>query len=98
MKILKNQGSYEIRTPSITFEQALESIEEVGRTCYRSQKKQLNRSTSVPFVRQRLQEKHMGLIECVSISVCFLNISRGFTHQLVRHRLASYAQATTSSE
>ncbi len=64
-------------------------IEYAARVCYRSQ----GRMGSNPsFIRQRMQEGHEDIIEHVSATFLFEGCSRACTHQLVRHRLASYSQ------
>ena len=64
-------------------------IEYAARTCYRS----LDRMGSNPsFIRQRMQQGHEDIIEHVSATFLFDGCSRACTHQLVRHRLASYSQ------
>jgi len=94
MKILKNQGSFQIFTPQSQLDNILPNIEASGRTCYRSEDK-ITPDSSVKFVRSILRSGHHSVIEHENISVLFLNISRGFTHELVRHRLASYSQEST---
>ena len=42
-----------------------------------------------------LRSNHESVIEHSSMTVRFINVSRGFTHELVRHRLASFSQEST---
>jgi thymidylate synthase (FAD) len=66
-------------------------IEHAGRICYRSQAKGTPESTA-RFIRKRVQEGHESIIEhgCASFEIS--GISRACSHQIVRHRLASYSQ------
>jgi len=41
-----------------------------------------------------IQRGHESVIECASISVKFI-IDRGISHELVRHRIASFSQEST---
>jgi len=72
----------------------LSAIESAGRTCYKSEDKIAEESAS-RFVRDIIQVKHHeSVIEHVSISVRFI-CDRGVSHELVRHRLASFSQEST---
>jgi thymidylate synthase (FAD) len=64
-------------------------IEYAGRVCTNS----LSRfGQSERFIRQRIDEQHLGLLEHNSVTFLVEGISRTASHQLVRHRLVSYAQ------
>ncbi len=63
-------------------------IEHAGRVCYRSQ----SRGNPAAFLRARLKEGHESIIEHASATFEISGISRACSHQLVRHRLASYSQ------
>jgi len=72
----------------------LQSIERAGRTCYKSEDRMTPESAS-RFVHDIVQVKHHeSVIEHVSISVLFV-VDRGVSHELVRHRLASFSQEST---
>lgn len=63
-------------------------IEEAGRTCYRSLRgKSVTRETAEKFIWNLIRRGHVSVLEHSSMSVKFLNISRGMTHELVRHRV-----------
>jgi thymidylate synthase (FAD) len=71
----------------------LQAIERAGRTCYKSEDKITD--TSAPeFVRMLLKRGHEAVIEHASMSYCVI-CDRGVTHEIVRHRLFSYAQEST---
>jgi thymidylate synthase (FAD) len=65
-------------------------IEHAGRICYRSHSDEP--STTSRFVQRRVQEGHESIIEHASASFEISGISRACSHQLVRHRIASYSQ------
>lgn len=66
-------------------------IEEAGRTCYLS----LDRTTETSeksFIRGCIKRGHHSILEHASATFRIKGASRAFTHQLVRHRLASFSQ------
>jgi thymidylate synthase (FAD) len=63
-------------------------LELAGRACYRS----TARGQPGKFLRARLREGHESIIEHASVTFEISGISRACSHQLVRHRLASYSQ------
>jgi thymidylate synthase (FAD) len=65
-----------------------ELLEHAGRVCYRSE----NRGDPGKFLRARIREGHESIIEHASATFEISGISRACSHQLVRHRLASYSQ------
>ena len=65
-----------------------ELLEHAGRVCYRSQ----GRGDPAKFLRARVREGHESLIEHASATFEISGISRACSHQLVRHRLASFSQ------
>jgi len=90
MKII--DPSFEILTP-IDGEEILKSIETVGRTCYKSEDK-ITDGSARRFVANLIERGHEAMIEHVSVSVRFVT-DRGVSHEIVRHRMASYAQEST---
>jgi thymidylate synthase (FAD) len=76
--------------PNIT---PLQLIELAGRTCYKSEDK-ITDDSAAKFVAMLLRRGHESVIEHVSASVKFIT-NRGVTHELVRHRLASFSQMST---
>jgi thymidylate synthase (FAD) len=67
-------------------------VEFAGRLCYRSWKPGLNpnvtkvRADHAGYLRNILKQGHGSVLEHVSWSFVFHNVSRVFTHELVRHR------------
>jgi len=71
----------------------LRLIELIGRTCYKSEDKITD--TSAPnFVEMLIKRGHEAMIEHATISMKW-TCDRGVSHEVVRHRLASYAQEST---
>lgn len=71
----------------------LKRIEKTGRICYKSEKK-ITEKSCIPFVKQIIKNGHESVLEHISISVKFI-CDRGISHELVRHRLASFSQEST---
>ena len=90
MKLIKPY--YEILTP-INGEEILKTIEKVARTCYKSENKITNDSAH-KLVQTLVLREHEAMIEFFDITVKFV-CDRGVSHEIVRHRLASYAQEST---
>ena len=94
MKIIK--PSFEILTQNLSREDltTLKLIERAGRTCYKSEAN-INDDSAIGFVGARLHEDHHeSIIEHSSLTVKFI-CDRGVSHELVRHRLASFSQEST---
>lgn len=65
-----------------------ELLEHAGRVCYRSE----SRGVPGKFLRARIREGHESIVEHASATFEVSGISRAASHQLVRHRIASYSQ------
>lgn len=89
MKIIKSY--YTIMSP-ITGDILL-NIERAGRTCYKSEDRITNDSAA-DFVRMLISRGHESVLEHEKISVLFV-CDRGVSHELVRHRIASFSQEST---
>ncbi len=74
-------------------ETILKSIELAGRTCYKSEDR-IDEDSAKKFVKRILDAGHHSVIEHINITVKFI-CDRGVTHEIVRHRLASYSQEST---
>ena len=86
------EPSYEILT-SINSEEVLRTIEKVARTCYKSEEK-IEVGSAERMVSMIIKNGHEAMIEFFDITVKFIH-NRGFTHEMVRHRLCSFAQEST---
>lgn len=90
MKIV--DASYEILTP-IDGESELKFIELIGRTCYKSEDK-ITEDSAIKFVMNLIKHGHEAMLEHSSLTVKFI-CDRGISHEIVRHRLCSFAQEST---
>src|SRR4030043_1799396 len=66
-------------------------IEAAGRTSYLSFPKQRENSEKT-FIRMLIKNQHLSVLEHAYATFRISNVSRAFTHQLVRHRLCSFIQ------
>ena len=82
--------STEIIASSLKLEK---TIEYAGRICYKSEDKTTEDSHKA-FIANLIRKKHESVLEHGSISVHFV-CDRGVSHELVRHRIASYSQEST---
>lgn len=94
MHVIK--ANFEILTPiSDGGIDELKHIEKIGRVCYKSEGKITNDGKSAKkFVKMLIERGHEAMIEHSSLSVKF-TVDRGISHELVRHRIASFAQEST---
>lgn len=90
MKII--EASYSIETP-IDGAEILKSIEKAGRTCYKSEDR-ITAESAENFVRTLIERGHESVLEHESITVRFI-CDRGISHEIVRHRIASFSQEST---
>lgn len=90
MKVIK--AGYEIITP-INGRVILKRIEQVARTCYKSEDK-ITEGSAEKMVAGLIRRGHEAMLEHCSFTVKFI-VDRGVSHELVRHRLASFAQEST---
>ena len=71
----------------------LKHIEKCGRTCYKSEDK-ITDDSCLRFVKMIVDRCHESVLEHYSFTVRFV-CDRGVSHELVRHRIASYSQEST---
>ena len=93
MKIIEPSITIEDRFIHITQEDILKHIEKAGRVCYKSEDK-IKEDSAAKFVAGILGRGHESVIEHYSLTVRIV-CDRGVTHEIVRHRLASYSQEST---
>lgn len=92
MKII--EPSVQMVTPIVGREgDILRRIEETGRTCYKSEDK-ITTDSAADFVKRIIASGHHSVLEHASLSVRFI-VDRGISHEIVRHRIASYSQEST---
>jgi thymidylate synthase (FAD) len=90
MRLIK--PSFEILTP-IDRGLILKALEMAGRTCYKSGD-QITEDSASKFVEMIVGRGHLSVVEHQSVSVKFI-CDRGVSHELVRHRIASFSQEST---
>ncbi|PJA00655.1 thymidylate synthase (FAD) [bacterium (Candidatus Gribaldobacteria) CG_4_10_14_0_2_um_filter_33_15] len=97
-EILKNKGAKAHRILAIMVglegENPLQLVEVAGRTAYQSRDR-ITDDSAAKFVEMIRKRGHEAVLEHSAMTIEFNNVSRGFTHELVRHRLASYTQEST---
>ena len=71
----------------------LKHIEKCGRVCYKSEHR-ITDNSYIDFVKNIIRRGHEAVLEHYSITVKFI-CDRGVSHEIVRHRLASYCQEST---
>ena len=93
MKIIKPY--YKIILP-LDGSSIIKHIEQCGRVCYKSEHKMTEGSddSAERFVQNLIKRGHESVLEHYSFSVRFV-CDRGVSHEIVRHRLASYSQEST---
>lgn len=92
MKII--EPDVQIVTPIVGREDdILKRIEEIGRTCYKSEDR-ITADSAADFVKRIIASGHHSVLEHASLSVRFI-VDRGVSHEIVRHRIASYSQEST---
>lgn len=74
-------------------QKVLQKIEAAARTCYKSEGK-IQEGSATKLVAGLIKSGHEAMLEHASVTVKFV-VDRGISHELVRHRLASFAQEST---
>ena len=90
MNIIK---PYFLIESNIDSDYILKQIEKAGRTAYKSEDK-ITQDSAKDFVKMITIRGHHSVIEHQFITVRII-CDRGVTHEIVRHRLASYTQEST---
>lgn len=90
MKIIKPYIELEDK---IDGQAILKKIERIGRVCYKSENR-ITKDSAERFVKSILDRGHESVLEHASVSVRVI-CDRGVSHEIVRHRVASYSQEST---
>ena len=77
----------------IDSEEIMCRLERAGRVCYKSEGKAAQ-GTAGKFVASLISRGHESVIEHEKLSVLLI-CDRGVSHEIVRHRIASYSQEST---
>lgn len=78
---------------SINGDEIIKKIEICGRVCYKSENS-ITSESARKFIQNIIQKGHESVLEHEKITVRII-CDRGVTHEIVRHRLASYSQEST---
>jgi len=90
MRIVKPSAELEWCTSD-----ALKVIERAARTCYKSESKISEDGTSAEkLIRFVIKRGHLSVLEHAVASFRFV-VDRGISHEIVRHRIASFSQEST---
>lgn len=92
MKII--EPSYQILTKK-SAKNLYKDIEKVARTCYKSEDHiKDDGSSAEALIRALVTHRHTAMLDHETIRVKFI-VDRGVSHEIVRHRIAAYAQEST---
>ena len=72
---------------------AAQHIERCGRVCYKSEDN-ITDDSAATFIRMAIKCGHLSVLEHASATIHFV-CDRGVSHEIVRHRIASYSQEST---
>ena len=75
------------------YDRIIKKIEKIGRVCYKSESN-ISDGSAERFIGNILRRGHESVIEHEAVTVRFV-CDRGVTHEIVRHRIASYSQEST---
>ena len=75
------------------YDSMIKKIEKIGRVCYKSENN-IKEGSAERFIAGILKRGHESVIEHEDITVRMV-CDRGVTHEIVRHRIASYSQEST---
>lgn len=90
MKIIKPDVQFITPIDGATI---LKRLEHCGRVCYKSEDK-ITEGSAEKFVAGIIKRGHEAVLEHCSFTVKFI-CDRGVSHEIVRHRMASYCQEST---
>ena len=90
MKIIEQ--SIEILS-DVNSNEIMKNIEICGRVCYKSENR-ISEESSKKFIKRIIASGHESVLEHEKITVKFI-CDRGVSHEIVRHRIASYSQEST---
>lgn len=90
MKIIKASVEF---MELVNGSEILRHLERCGRVCYKSEGK-IEDGSAEKFIRNVIKRGHESVLEHKSITVKFI-CDRGVSHEIVRHRIASFSQEST---
>lgn len=71
----------------------MKNIEICGRVCYKSESL-INEESAKKFIKRIISSGHESVLEHEKLTIKFI-CDRGVSHEIVRHRIASYSQEST---
>ena len=71
----------------------MKNIETCGRVCYKSENL-INEESAKKFIKRIIASGHESVLEHEKLTIKFV-CDRGVSHEIVRHRIASYSQEST---
>lgn len=83
----------EVLVPVMDTELVLRKLERCGRVCYKSEDK-FGEDSGKGMLKTLIAKNHESVLEHEKVTLLFI-IDRGVSHELVRHRMASYSQEST---
>lgn len=90
MRIIKPEANFLYPVDGL---QILKNLEQIGRVCYKSEDK-ITDESYIAFLTRIVNSGHESVIEHEKVTVKVI-CDRGISHELVRHRIASYSQEST---
>lgn len=90
MRIVQQGFSFESQMDGV---EMLKRIERAGRTCYKSEDR-ITDNSAEKFVAMVIGRGHESVLEHEKVTVRVI-CDRGVSHEIVRHRIASYSQEST---
>lgn len=77
----------------VDYKTVCEKLEKIGRVCYKSENK-ISSMTAEKFLKNIIKCGHESVLEHEKVTMKII-CDRGVTHEIVRHRIASYSQEST---
>ena len=93
MKIVEPSVVVLFPKTKVVADEMLLVIEEATRTCYKSEDK-MGTKPNIDFILDKININHLSVLEHSLFTVKIV-CDRGVSHELVRHRIASYSQEST---
>ena len=93
MKIIKAKAEILFMDDQRAIDEVYKKIETAGRTCYKSENN-ITPESSRLFAKKVVEMGHEAMLEHAHVMVRF-TVDRGVSHEIVRHRVASFAQEST---
>lgn len=90
MILTKQKVIIEQITPT---QEAYSLLERIGRVCYKSEDR-ITEDSATKFIKNIVARNHLSVIEHCIVTIRFI-VNRGVSHELVRHRIASFSQEST---